>query len=180
MKRILKLVLAIILFIALGALAAYGYQNMLSPKLNVELLNLSTSTLTGSAKVTSEAKISSNSFSDLGIKLLISGDAVSYTFDIKNTGSKDVSITDVVKGTPTCTGIDSDSTKASSDASIVCDGLAYTLQYTDSKEDLKAGDTIKVGESKNVTLTISYAGDNLPDNGVNISNINFNMTFKYN
>jgi|GEM_PF-4361912 len=180
MKRIFKLILAIILFIVLGALVAYGYQNMLAPKLNVELLNLSTSTLTGSAKVTSEAKLSSTSLSDLGIKLLISGDAVSYTFDIKNTGSKDVSITDVVKGTPTCAGIDSDSTKASSDANIVCGGIAYTLQYTDSKEDLKAGDTIKAGESKNVTLTISYTGDNLPDNGVNISNINFNMTFKTN
>jgi hypothetical protein len=181
MKKIRKTITAVILFIIIGMVAAYGYEKIfVVPKLNVELANLSTSTLTGSAKVTSEAKLSNSSVSDLGIKLLLTGDAVTYTFDIKNVGSKDAIISNFIKSTPTCTGVDTDSTKATSDSKIVCDALTYTLQYTDSKEDIKANDIIKSGETKNVTLTISYTGDSLPDNGVNISNINFNMTFKAN
>ena len=179
MKKVLKIIIIVLIFVGIGVGGAYAYEKLfISPKLNVQLSNLSSPSLVGSAKVINDAKLSNNNISNLKIKLFLSNDSVVYNFDIKNIGSKDAVIDSFVKSKSTCSGVDPDSKKAESDAKTICDGLAYSLTYTSSNTDVKVNDIIKSGETKNITLNISYNGTNLPDNGVNISDINFNMTFK--
>ena len=116
------------------------------------------------ALVISEPSISEGKtiISGLNVKLSKPGDYVTYTFDIVNRGSLDAKLYDYVKSSPTC-----------NPASAICDSVSYTLRYTDGNE-IKVSDTLKVNESRNVTMTIKLGTTiaSMPTEQIDINNLN--------
>ena len=76
---------------------------------------------------------------------------------------------------PTCTGLSV--TQAAADAATVCGGLTYTLKYTTGGATVAANDTLAASETKNMTLTLSYTGADLPSDDVNITGLNISMIY---
>lgn len=116
------------------------------------------------AKVKSPAVISDSStiISGLSMTLNKPGDSVTYTFDIVNDGDINAKISSYVLGTPVCESMPS-----------FCNNIEYTLKYTDGTE-IRVGDTLNVGESRNVTMKISLSNDvsQMPTSSLIISNLN--------
>ncbi len=147
---------------------------------DIHFNNLSEPTLTGDAAVTTAPTIDTKgtTIGNYALKLTKPGDSVTYTFDVVNSGTINAKITDLVKAdTPTCTGT-GDSTTA--DAKVICDGLTYTLTYTDGGAAVAKDDTLNANETKNLTLELSFESDSLPANDVEISNLGITITYGQN
>ena len=56
---------------------------------------------------------------------------------------------------------------------LVCDGIQYEIYYTENNNLLELGDTLNVGESKNITIKIMYDSEKLPTSLVNISDLHY-------
>lgn len=110
------------------------------------------------------------------VSLSSPGNSISYEFEVKNAGSIDAKIGSITIPTPTCTG---NGTNATSDASKVCNYIAYTLTYTDSGVAVSQNDTLAVGETKSMTLKIEYlsTATDLPTDDVKISNLSIPITY---
>ena len=115
------------------------------------------------AVVVSEPTISEGRtvISGLDVTMNKPGDYVTYTFDIVNAGDLDAKLYNYIKSSPVC-----------SPSNSICDSVIYTLKYTNGNE-IKASDTLKVNERKNVTMTIKL--DNtvttMPSQKTHISNL---------
>ena len=147
---------------------------------DIHFKNLSSPTLTGDAAVTTAPTIDSKgtTIGTYALKLTKPGDSVKYTFDVENSGTINAKITDLVKAdTPTCTGTGD---TATADAKTICDGLTYSLTYTNGGAAVKKDDTLNVNETKNLTLELSYESDSLPANDVEISNLGITVTYAQN
>lgn len=142
----------------------------------VKFANLSEPILTGSASVTTPPTLSNTSIGTFNAIITKPGDSVAYTFDVTNTGSINAVIGTYVKAaTPTCTGVSA--TLAVEDAAIVCGALTYTLKYTTGGVAVAQNDTLTAGQTKNMTLTLSYGGESLPSDDVNITDLNITMIY---
>ena len=122
--------------------------------------------------------VSDTTLSDFEIVLTQPGDDVQFSFDIVNNGTIDAKITSLIKGSPVCNGV-AGSTTGATDGPLVCNNLAYYFYYSTSGDDVKEGDVLKAGESKKVTLQLSYiqSATELPVNDVAISNLDITLVY---
>ena len=99
--------------------------------------------------------------SGLDVSLVKPGDSVTYTFDIVNAGDLDAKLYHYFHSVPVCQNNES-----------VCEYVHYNLKYTNGN-DIKISDTLKVGERKNVTMTLSLDNSltNMPKNQVELSDL---------
>lgn len=149
-----------------------------SPAFSVKFANLSAPTLVGTATVTTAPTLTATHIGNYAVKLMQKNDSVTYTFDIKNTGTINASLSTLTKAIPTCTGTATDTTQAATDATTVCGNLTHALTYTDSGTAVAANDTLAAGTTKNVTLKISYNSDTLPIDDVNVAGLDITLVYE--
>jgi|GEM_PF-4697879 len=106
----------------------------------IEFQNMSTATLTGTAAEATAPVLSATTV-NLDVEFKMSGDAASYTFDVKNSGTLNAKLSSA----PTVTGIPDD----------VKDKFLVTLTYADGTT-INANDTLNAGETKSLKITIAY------------------------
>ncbi len=148
---------------------------------DIHFANLSSGATTGGASVTTEPTIKADSngkestvIGDYDVVLTKPGDSITYTFDVTNAGTVDATLSSLTKAAkPTCTS----NASVENDATIVCDGLTYSLTYTDSGEEVKENDVLDKGMTKNMTLKLAFESDKLPTDDVSISDLG--ITFNY-
>ena len=144
---------------------------------DIHFANLSDATLTGDASVTTAPIIKGDNNTTIGdydVTITKPGDSVVYTFDVVNAGTVDANLGELTKNVkPTC----SSNSGVAADEAIVCDGLTYSLTYTDSGNTVAQNDTLDKGATKNMTLTLEYESDLLPSDDVTISGLD--ITLKY-
>jgi hypothetical protein len=144
----------------------------------VKFANLSSS-ITGAASITTAATIQNDTtIGDFVIKLTKPGDSATYTFDVVNDGSIDAKLITLTKGTPSVTGTAGAS--KTSDETIVSGNLTYSLTYTTGGAAVAQDDTLDAGETKNMTLTLSYNGNTLPVDDVAIGNLGITLVYEQN
>ncbi len=123
--------------------------------------------------------VGSTSIETYTVQLQTPGDYISYKFKIKNSGDFPAKIdSSFDMPVPTCTkgtsGVDEDATN-------VCNNLEYTLKYVDDNSNVKAGDTLDIGETREVQLKIYYkktiTEEQLPKDDVAIGNLNIVIPF---
>ncbi len=185
-KRVINLlVLAGLVFGIIGITVAFaaiqttlqitGTATMNTATWGVKFENLSSPALTGSASVTTAPTLADTSIGAFAVEITKPGDAIVYTFDVTNTGSLNAKIGTFTKAAnPTCTG--TSVTQAEADATTVCSGLTYTLTYTNGGATVAANDTLASGQTKNMTLTLSYSGG-LTDDDVNITGLGITIIY---
>ena len=153
---------------------------------DIHFENLSNAALTGDAAVTTapELKNENTVIGDFEVVLIKPGDSVTYTFDIVNNGTIDAKLSELVMAgladkKLVCTSLADP--KSTADETTVCGNLTYTLEYTDGgavaagdKLAAKSGDT---ATRKNVTLTLKYDGDTLPEDDVEITGLDITMVY---
>jgi hypothetical protein len=142
---------------------------------DVKFQNLSAPVLTGNASVTTAPTLINTLIGTYAVQLTKPGDSVAYTFDVTNTGSLDALIGTYAKASsPSCTGTGAN---AVADASLVCGNLTYTLKYTSGGTNVAQSDTLAAGQTKNLTLKLSYDGGNLPTDDVNITDLDISIVY---
>lgn len=132
-------------------------------------------TETGNAKLTKLPVISSTTVNDFEVTLTKPDDEVKLGFVIKNDGTMNAKLSDIEIKEPVCTSLTNPA-----DAQIVCNNLKY--QVTDFDDNLydenKKGAVIgKNGGTDYLFLTIEYAGNELPSDDVNISNLGVTLVY---
>ncbi len=149
---------------------------------DIHFENLSSAVTTGDATETTAPtiQVGANSkpntkIGDFKVQLTKPGDSVTYTFDVKNTGTIDATLGTLTLGTPQCTSIAEPTVE--NDATIVCDNLTYELTYTDGGAKVTQGDALNKGETKNLTLKLSFDGDQLPSDDVSIDGLDVTMIY---
>lgn len=127
---------------------------------NVSFKNISKATLLGSAEEYSSPTLVGNStvIKDFRVVFQSIGDAVSYTYEVANSGKLDAKVSSIDYTTPFCFGSGSN---AARDAKMVCEGIEIKMTYADGRE-IQRGDIIKSGEAKEVRLTVTYNGKGMP------------------
>lgn len=157
-----------------------GTGDVKSSSWKVRFENLQPVQRVGTAVETTAPTINTNdtTISNFDVSFTTPGDSVSYTFDIANKGTFDAEITSINIPTPTCQGT---GTNAEEDATNVCDNLEYKLTYTDGGAALAQADTLNKGETKNVTLTLTYkdtiGATELPQDNVDINNLGISIVY---
>ena len=124
---------------------------------DIHFNNLSEPVLTGCAVVVTLCiiRVGVSGWLWCGLELWVWWYSVNFTFDVVNAGSVDATLATVVpeRLQPSCTGTGAAATE---DANIVCNGLTYKLTYTATGEAVKATDELNHGETKNLTLELSF------------------------
>ena len=145
----------------------------------IRFTNLQPVVKTGTATEKTAPSINTNDtkISEYDVTLTTPGDSVSYTFDVVNDGTFNAEISSITIPTPSCTG---NGTTATTDANNVCGNLTYTLKNADGTP-VAVGDTLSAGETKSLTLTLSYsasvAAAALPKDDVAISNLAISIIY---
>ena len=147
---------------------------------DIHFENLSSAVTTGDATETTAPTIQvgadskpNTKIGDFKVQLTKPGDSVTYTFDVKNTGTIDATLGTLTIGTPVCTS----NTSVDEDETIVCDNLTYELTYTDGGTPVAQNDTLNKGETKNLTLKLAFDGDELPTDDVSITGLDVTMIY---
>ena len=131
------------------------------------------------ASFTKEPTITSKTNIDYVVKMNGTASSATVKFDVKNNSTFDVDLSELTIGTPTCaatvdTGVSVEN---------FCNALSYTLVYDNngSSENVEQGKlTIPAGESKHMTLKLSYNitdARNLPADDVTITILGVSMNF---
>lgn len=145
---------------------------------------LSAPVLTGAASVTTAPTITATKIDGYNLTLTKPGDSVTYTFNVKNTGTIDAKITDFTYLTPTYTPNNTDT--AAADKTLVQKNLTIKLTYnaattTAQTSTVIAADTevaanqvLKAGQSVTLKLEVAYdeakTSTELPTGTVVVSN----------
>ena len=132
-----------------GSLNVTGQGKVVSSKWDIHFNNLSSPTLTGTAKVLTAPTIQAGTtIGNYSVQLLAPGDSVSYTFDVVNEGNFNATLTTLTKNTPQCT------------TGFNCNNLTYTLVYTNGNTNVSNSDTLNAGETKTMKLTLTFNASN--------------------
>ena len=142
---------------------------------SVKFSNLQKAILYGNAKIKKEATLSLNSTSINDVDVIFSnfGDAVTYNFSVINNGSLDAKVSNIIKMIPNCTS----KVLSYNDEELVCKNLKYTLIYTNTGKEVEKEDVLVSGQEEDLTFKISYIGDTLPTNEVEISNLSIVLIY---
>ena len=143
---------------------------------DIRFENLSAPTITGGATVLTAPTLSNTQIGTFGISLTKPGDSVTYTFDIRNAGTINADLGSITPLAPTCVGTGA---SAAADATLVCNNISYTLTYTAGGAAVSATDTLDAGQSRNVTLRLTYlsTATQLPNALVNINNLGITLVY---
>lgn len=149
---------------------------------DIHFENLSTGKTSGDASVVTEPIIKDSAdgkkstvIGDYNVVLTKPGDGIAYTFDVTNVGTIDASLAILTKSLkPVCTS----NSNVDADAKIVCDGLTYTLTYTDTGTAVSQGDNLDKGMTKNLTLKLDYNSNELPSDDVTISGLGITLNYE--
>ena len=138
---------------------------------------------TGNATVTAQPTINSTSFTGLAAEFKSPGDSVVCKWNVENNGEIDAFLKTFIKPTDNDLVCSGSGSSQSSDESIVCGNIHYTLTYDPSGAitpgDSSTGDALNSGQERGLILTIKY-DDNastLPENDVTVTG--FDTTFIY-
>lgn len=156
----------------------YGYAEMNSANWKIYFDNLSQAKLSGKAEelIHPSIKKGSTSITTFDVRLKGKGDSISYTFDIVNDGGLDAKLTTLSISKPICQG---SGEKESYDEKLVCNNLSYSL--TKSNDDtFSLADVIHAGERVSAKLTLTYHGESLPYEVVEISNLGIDLIYSQN
>ena len=154
-----------------------GTGNVQATSWSVHFANLSNAVTNGTAVERTAPTIKSGrtDIGDYEVEFYSPGDSITYKFDVVNDGDYDAKISVVTKGTPTCSGSDSTSN------TNVCANLEYTLKYTSNNKDVAVNDTLRVNETKNMTLVLRYkttiGQDELPTATVTVGNLGITLQY---
>ncbi len=144
---------------------------------DIHFENLNPGQVTGSAVINQEPEIGgekSTTIGDYDVTITKPGDSVLFTFDVKNAGTIDASLSELTKSLkPVCTS----NSGISEDETIVCDGLTYTLTYTDNDLPVAKSDTLNQGETKNLSLKLAFDSDKVPSDDVEISDLGITLQY---
>lgn len=179
--------IALVAFVGVGYAAFHtdltinGEGTVQSSSWKIKFLNLSDANKTGTATQITKPTISNNDthIGDYAVTFTTPGDSINYTFDVKNEGTFDAEISSITIDTPECTGTGETGT---TDGTNVCANLSYKLTYDDATNtEVKQGDTLNHGETKNMKLTLTYSSattaEQLPKNDVAISNLEVTIVY---
>jgi len=152
-----------------------GYTKISSSNWNVHFENLSKVLELGSVEEISAPVIQNNSTSITNYDVVFNSNnsSITYKFDVVNSGSIDAEISSITVGKPVCS---SSSNHDTLDASNVCDNINYYLTYEDNS-NVSEGDEIAAGERISLLMNLEYTGSNLPQNIVDISNLNITIIY---
>ena len=157
-----------------------GSANVISSKWDIYFANLSSANTTGTASLVTGANIiAKTTIGTYDVEFYTPGDSLTYTFDVTNQGDFDAILYNLTKSAPTCNSSDSNAS-----ANRVCSHLTYTLKYTSNNQDVAEGNTLLVGETKNMTLKLVYNLDtpasDLPDVDVVVSSLGIRLQYNQN
>lgn len=186
-ERKIKLLSVVALIVAvLGLTVAFaalsqtltinGTANVEAASWDIHFENLSQGNPVGSMIINQEPTISGENdtyIGDYNVTIKKPGDSVTFTFDVKNSGTIDAKISSPVNLNPVCTS----NSGVTDDESIVCDGLTYTLTYTDTKAPVSQNDVLTAGDTKNLTLTLGFDSTKVPSDDVTISNLGITLQY---
>ena len=121
-------------------------------------------------------KASRTEIGDYSVDFYTPGDSITYTFDVVNDGDYNAKISVLTKGTPTCSGSDSTSNEN------VCNHIHYYLAYyKGAVDDVAVNDTLRRGQTKRMTLMITYdntiEASELPTSEVTVSNLGISIQY---
>ncbi len=160
-----------------------GTANVTASNWSVHFENLSNPVKNGSARLVTPATIKTGKtiIGDYSVEFYTPGDSLQYTFDIVNEGDFDAYISNLTKGTPSCSGSDSTSN------TNVCNNLSYTLTYVSSGygydvgDNVSEGDTLAKGETRRVRMLLKYnsnmTASQLPTADVTVSNLEITIQY---
>ncbi|MBQ6220199.1 MAG: hypothetical protein IJJ47_10745 [Methanosphaera sp.] len=157
-KNILLLVLTIGLVTMTVAYATYISQLLIrdneirvkNDRWDIHFDNGRPTRVIGGAKVVQEPTLTATLISGLRVNFVKLGDGIVYTFDIKNEGTINASLSSIIKSNLECTSSNQE------DADYVCSNINYKLVYTDTNEEVSVGNTLDAGQTKTVSLIVDY------------------------
>lgn len=169
------------------ALTIEGTGEMQTARWNVQFVTTSLEQdTTGDATVTTAPSLTATTLGTFEVVLTKPGDSVTFTFDVTNTGTIDARIGNLVFNAndvtslsglvPTCTGLATNPTYATADATLVCNNLDFEVEYT-AGGAIGLNDTLTAGQTRNLTLTISFNGTNLPTDDVTITGLGITILY---
>ncbi len=149
---------------------------------NINFHDLQTVVLTGSTVENRVPTINprATTISNFDLTFYNQNDSATYFFDIRNSGTINAAISEIVINNPVCTGSGIDKT---TDEALVCDNLTFTLKYVGGANDgvdVTIGDLYDASTFKDVALYISYDALTKPTNLVEITNLGINILFEQN
>ncbi|MBQ9013874.1 MAG: hypothetical protein IJ094_10075 [Bacilli bacterium] len=182
---IVALVAAIIgLTVAFAAmsrtLTINGSAKMDTATWDIHYENLSAATLTGGASVPNPDTATikngdTTTIENIDMTVTKPGDSVTYTFDVVNSGTINAKIGTLTKQLkPNCAGTGAN---ADADAALVCGNLTYEFKYTTDGAAVAENDTLSAGQTKNLTLKLSYDGTTLPADDVNLTGMDITTIY---
>lgn len=184
-KREVKIIAIVALLVAVvGLSVAYaalstslsisGTATVNSATWQVEFENDGTWSYTGDANA-SGPTFGVTSLTNIAVTLVKPGDKAVYNFKVKNKGSIPAKLSDLttINKTLTCTGGASDA-----ENTTTCANIVYTLTYSDGTE-IKAGDALAVGATKNLTLTVEFksSADTVPSQAITVNGITATLEY---
>ncbi len=147
---------------------------------DIHFENLQEAVITGSkAKVNTKPTIQTSvqnmpqaAIKEYDVELKDPGDAIEFTFDVKNGGDLDAVLNTITMNTGAALSCSSTNT---SEATKVCAKLNYTLTYANNGAAVSVGDKLDAGVSKTMKLKLEFdssaTADDLPSEDVMVSGL---------
>ena len=124
---------------------------------DVHFANLGAAEKTGNPVITTPAKLTNTTISDLDVAFTLPGESVSYTFDIVNGGSIDAKLDKITINSKengiTCT--DESGSSESADAQAVCNNIIFNVTKA-TGEEFSAEDVLENQQTINAKLTVTF------------------------
>ena len=131
-------------------------------------------TFTGDASATGPT-FGVTSLTNVAVTLVKPGDKAVYNFQVTNSGTIPAKLSEntVINKTLTCTGGASDA-----ENTTTCGNIVYSLTYKDGTQ-IKAGDTLANGATKDLTLTVEFksTATEVPSQAVTVNGISATLEY---
>lgn len=164
-----------------------------NPQWNVEFITDNTNNLVyHGATIISKPTLTTTAIKDLNVEFDANGGAVAYFFKVKNKGSINAKVGEIITSDPVCSGGNNEEGNTA-----VCNGFTMSLEHTDyfsgdvgstsgesedpvftvnSSKVVKAGDTLDAGSTDYMKLIIKLNNVN-PYSKTYISNLNTSVIY---
>ena len=124
------------------------------------------------ATIISKPTLTTTAIKDLNVEFDANGGAVAYFFKVKNKGSINAKVGEIITSDPVCSGGNNEEGNTA-----VCNGFTMSLEHTEnSSKVVKAGDTLDAGSTDYMKLIIKLNSVN-PYSKTYISNLNTSVIY---
>lgn len=156
-----------------------GTAKVASATWDVHFEKMSAGSKVGYAEIATTGKLTASGTTVSGSfgTLKAPGDSITYTFYVKNGGSINAKITGINPTTPGKTCAPATTGGSASVATTVCNGITYTIQYTDGGKNLAVGDTLTAGETKQITMKVAKTDNTLASEDVTVTATPMTITY---